>query len=470
MDRIARITRRDDVTAIAAALAAAVAAFVVAWSPVDFLVVAGAIFAFALVFRASDRTVLFLVGLSFPFEGLRLTVPAFQDAFLLRFFPDGIDLPVGYAFALIAIAAVLLNWLLALSSRRLPKPRLPLVLAAALFWGSAALSSISADDPLLTLKYAAYPIAFSYVAYVLLPAQLVRVKEDVLALVRGMVAAGAVAAAMGVASLFSVAPGAAWMANPIQVFGVWPIGDNHNLLAETLVATAPLALILSLGKKGRERFLLRALAAAMALVALLTFARTAWIALAAMAVVAVAYEYRRELRRRLWSVVLVGLLLVPLAALLAVVTSTPEAGGSTASRLVMTEFSLYLFGTHPIVGAGAGTFLDRLGQAQAFTSDFGAPLDAHGFGQKILAEQGIIGMVLFLYLLGRILQTLFGAVRASEPGSDERRALLLFAVAALGMMIYEGFNTTYYSPKMWLPIGAALAALPAWTGRKTPIV
>lgn len=462
---------RRDTVAVAAAIAVAVTSFAVAWSPVDFVVIAAAVAAFALILRAEDRTNLFILGLVFPFQGLRIYIPALQDELLLRFFPDGIDLPVGYAFAGLVVAALLTRWTFSLAARRVPKPRLPLVGAAALFWASAALSSIGAvDDRLLVLKYAAYPIAFSFIAYVLLPAQLVKGKEESLALVRGMVASGAFVAAMGAASLFAPGIEGLWRAAPLPIFGVWPVGQNHNLLAEALVATAPLALLLAELSRGRKKFLLRALSAAMALVALLTFARTAWIAFACMASVAIAFEYKEEIRRHIRLVVLVALLAFPLVAVFVMTSATREVGGSTASRLAMTGYSLYLFSSSPIVGVGAGTFISRLGQSQDFLQDFGDPLDAHGFGQKILAEQGIVGMVFFLFLLGRIAQVMFQAVRREEPGSETRRTLVFLSVAALGMIVYEIFNTTYYSPKMWLPIGAALAALPAWTGRKAPSI
>ncbi len=129
---------------------------------------------------------------------------------------------------------------------------------------------------------------------------------------------------------------------------------------------------------------------------------------------------------------------------------------------------MFEFSSHPIIGAGAGTFVERLGEAKDFLEDFGDPLDAHGFVQKILAEEGIVGFVLFLLLLGRIVQTFAAGVRAAES-PEARKTLLLFSLAAVGLVVYEIFNTTYWSAKMWLPIGLALAALPFWSKEKAPV-
>ena len=423
-----------------------------------------------IILRASDRTKLFIIGLLFPFQGLRLTLPRFEEQFLISIFPDGIDLSIGYIISLVLIAIVVLRFFADLISRRRPRFHLPLLGAAALFWLSAILSALNAgDEVVLSIKYAFYPIAFSYLAYAILPSALARDREELFGLVYGMVFSGALVALMGALSFVTGEGFALGRVTPIQIFGVWPIGSNHNLLAETLVATAPLALVLGEKHHSRRRFLLRMLALFMVIIALLTFARTAWIAFGTMAVLALILEYRREFARYKPQMIFAGAVLLPLFAALVIFSGTREVQCSTASRLAMTNYSLYLFSSHPLIGAGAGTFVSRLGQAKDFLMDFGDPLDAHGFGQKILSEQGIVGLVFFIFFLGRIVQTLVAAVKTLPLGSAERRTMLLFSLGALGLIFYEMFNTTYYSAKMWLPIGAAFAALPYYSKLRPPL-
>lgn len=438
--------------------------------PLDLIFVLALIGAVAVLLTIGDGTKLFVLGLLYPFQDWRILTPPFHDSALDAFFPHGIDLSVGNFFSLLVLFAFLIQLFLALAARQKPKLNLPLAGTAALFWLASFLSVYNAGDvsQLLSFKYVLYPIIFSYVVFVLLPAGVARRRDDVLSLAQGMFAAGVLAAAMGAASFFTAAGQAAGRATPISIFGVWPLGSNHNLLAETLVATAPLALLFAYRARGRKRMLCLLTAVLMTLIGLLTFARTAWIAFAIMAAVAAIVEYRGALRRHIWQTVAVLLLLLPLGAAFVLFSESRVVQGSTASRVALTNFALFEFSSHPIIGAGAGTFVERLGEAKDFLEDFGDPLDAHGFVQKILAEEGFVGFVLFLLLLGRIVQTFAAGVRAAES-PEARKTLLLFSLAAAGLIVYEIFNTTYWSAKLWLPIGLALAALPFWSKEKAPV-
>lgn len=424
-----------------------------------FLIVA-ALFLGAIFFSfLNDCYRLFILGLLFPFQGLRFIIPPVRGSFFTTFFPDGVDLSLVNVLALLYLFIAGAQLVFSLWRGKKVSLRWPPLLAAALFWLSGFISVANAEEgTLLSVKYVFYPIIFGYLAFVGLPALWVRNRENLKALAAGMLGSGVLAALIGLLSLFASSVGEFRRAAPISIFGVWPLGMNHNLLAETLVATAPIALAFAVFNPQRRRFFL-ALAAFLAAISLLTFARTAWIAFLVMTAAAVFLEFRGEARRAWRSIAVAAVLILPLAFYLFSLSATREVGGSTASRLAMTEFALHLWREHPWIGEGAGTFVPRLGQAKDFTSEFGDPLDAHGFGQKILAEQGIVGLAAFLLLLGVILRALWSAVRGLRAGSPERRVLLFLSLAALGMMSYEVFNTTYYSAKLWLPIGLALAAI-----------
>ena len=452
--------------AVIAAVALAAVGAVLQSQIILLLALAGAMGAFAM---AGDRIALFVLGFLYPFEGIRLYVQPDRGSLLTPLFPDGIDQTVVNVVALVLLLLVGVRTAIALlHGRRLSLP-MPFVAWVSLITLSAIVSTVNAeDDGLLSLKYALYPIAFSMIAFTLLPSALAKGRDDVLALVRGMVTAGAFACAMGAVSLF-LWDGGLLRARPLPMLGIAPLGWNHNLLAETLIATAPLAFALSYLGGAKERSRYRLLAAAMFAVALLTFARTAWIAAVVMTALAGWYGYRREWLGSWRRYLPTALLVIPLLAVLTLFSLTSEVRGSTASRAAMTDFSLYLFGTHPIIGAGAGTFLVRLGGAKAFTDDFGSPLDAHGIVQKVLSEQGAFGILALGALLVRLFLFLRARVRSLPEGTTDRRVLLLFAVSAFGMVIYELFNTTYWSAKLWLPVGLAVAAAAAWTGKRTPI-
>lgn len=428
---------------------------------------AGLIFIF---FFFDDRRNLWILGFLFPFQGIRLVLPAFRDATLLSFFPDGIDQSLGNIVALCIGVAFGLRWLAAWLQGKKRALSWPLFGTVAFFWFSAFLSSLNAEESrLLSVKYAFYPIVFCYAFYVFLPAQMIRSKEHFFALVRGMGVAGILTAVMGAASLFVGEVIGFRRVAPLPIFGIWPLGMNHNLLAETLVATVPLVILLALhaAQERRKRPLLF-VAGCMVVVALLTFARTAWIAFSLMGAAAFLFFSQTTLRRVWRQAILAVMLLVPLAAILLFSVLSRVEQGSTASRLAMTQFALYLFSRHPVLGAGAGTFVERLGGNMDFLQDFGDPLDAHGLGQKVFAEQGILGALCIGFFFVR-LGTVVWRRLAEAPTASDRHVLLLCGVAAFGMIAYELFNTTYYSAKLWLPIGVALAALPLYAKKKASV-
>lgn len=422
-------------------------------------------------FFLEDRWNLWLLGFLFPFQGIRLVLPAFHDATLLSFFPDGIDQSLGNMVALCIGVAFALRWFVAWLRGAHRPLSWPLFGAIAFFWLSAFLSSINAEDSrVLSVKYALYPIMFCYLFYVFLPAQMVRSREDFFSLLRGMSIAGILTAIMGTASLFFGEVIGFRRVAPLPLFGIWPLGANHNLLAETLVATVPLVILLALQQthERRKRILLF-FAGCMAVVALLTFARTAWIAFSLMGAAAFVFFSQATLRRTWRQLIVAAMLLVPLAAILLFSVLSRVEQGSTASRLAMTQFAAYLFSTHPILGAGAGTFVERLGGNTDFLQDFGDPLDAHGLGQKVIAEQGILGMLCIAFFFVRLGMVLWRRLKETTDAAGQH-VLLLCGLAALGMIAYELFNTTYYSAKVWLPIGVLLAAVPLFGKKNVPVV
>jgi hypothetical protein len=430
--------------------------------------------AFGLVlacFFFEDRTNLWILGFLFPFQGIRLVLPAFHDATLLSFFPDGIDQSLGNVVALCIGVAFGLRWLIDWARGTVRSLSWPLFGTILFFWLSAFLSTINAEEHrLLSLKYALYPIVFSYLAYVFLPAQLVRAKEDFFALIRGMTVAGVVTAVMGIASLFLGEVIGFRRVAPLPLFGIWPLGTNHNLLAETLVATVPLLIILALQQthRGRKR-LMFFVAGGMAIVALLTFARTAWIAFSLMGTAAFVFFSETTIRRTWRQVVVACMLLLPLIAVLLLTVLSRVEQGSTASRLAMTQFASFLFWTHPVFGAGAGTFVERLGGNRDFLQDFGDPLDAHGLGQKVFAEQGVVGALGIGFFFLRLALLAWRRLKATTSAEDTQ-VLLLCSLSAFGMIAYELFNTTYYSAKLWLPIGVLLVAVPLCSKKKVPVL
>ena len=91
-----------------------------------------------------------------------------------------------------------------------------------------------------------------------------------------------------------------------------------------------------------------------------------------------------------------------------------------------------------------------------FIAKYGAPLDSHGFGQKLLAENGLVGTVFFLIFIFLIFRKLY---RGIFQYIEHDKLLLPLSLAAAGGFFYQVFNTSYYKGRIWLPIALALVAL-----------
>lgn len=391
----------------------------------------------------------------FPFIGLRFLLPPFETGFLARLFPDGVDVAVPVIFGLAVCAA----WIAA-RLRHGPGARpfaAPLAVPFGIFLALALPSVVNAPSALLAMKYLVYPIGLAYLLNVALPATLLRTRTLLDQALAAFFWTGCAAAAMGFLSLGVVEPVAFPRASPFALLGVAPYGTNHNLLAETLVAVIPVGVWLTLSAAARHRATYAAGTILMTAVALLTFSRTAWLALALMTAAALVLRYRTEAARLWRPAAVAAVVVVPLFLFLIAAGGTSEVQGSNASRLSMSRFAVFLFRQHPLAGAGAGSFVTRIAGAEDFRRNFGDPIDAHGIVQKLLAETGLLGLFGWTLFWAVALHYLWRAWRGLPAGRDRDLLLFLFLSAA-GSLFYQLFTTTYFTGKLWLPLGLAAAA------------
>ena len=200
-----------------------------------------------------------------------------------RTFGGSIDVLVGELVA----AAVLAAWAIRLFFFRREKgrddsiPWLPLAIPYLVLVGAHVLSAFSSalPDPLLVLKYAVRPVLFVYVSSVILPVNFIRSRRRLLNAFLFMGLVGLFFAFDGIRSLFNLGEGF-YRAHPLPILGFIPIGDNHNVLAELLLTTFPFVFAWGVLMKdtGHERWAAY-VACLMMLIAVLTFARSAWITL-----------------------------------------------------------------------------------------------------------------------------------------------------------------------------------------------
>jgi O-antigen ligase len=329
-----------------------------------------------------------------------------------------------------------------------------------LFILASLLSLVNTDNFLGSLKYILRPLSFFYLMFVVLPYNVINSKKVLIKIFWTFFTVGIFVALMGLWSvLFPEGTGLFRRAIPLPVFGIHILGTNHNLIAEVLISVIPIGFILIWEEK--DIFIKKLLIIGvllMSVVNLLTFSRTGWIALAFELLVLVLIKYRKNIRNFFELGLLVFLILSPLVLYGYIFMTSEIVRSSNLNRLALTKIALETFAKHPIVGAGAGTFVEQVARDRWYIADFGSPLEAHGVVQKLLAETGILGFSTFFVLLGYIIWRLIRVYRCLTPESPYKYILLALILSSGGSIIFQLFNTSYFVSKLWLPLGVALAA------------
>lgn len=300
------------------------------------------------------------------------------------------------------------------------------------------------------------PLLFVYLLYVVMIGRLVTTPAAWLRVAKTWFGVGLAISAYGLISLFVVSPQGWVRATPFPLFGFTPLGVNHNLLAEPLVAIIPVGVWLAWYYRQRAQTKWWWGVGVMVVVCLLTLSRAAWLALGVEAAIGLwlyreqAWQWLKALAPE-FKVFGVTLVTAALGYMLYFLTST-VVSSSSGARWEVTEITLAYASVKPWFGYGPGTFVELLANSYVYTLEYGEALDAHGFIQKMLVETGIFGLVAFVGFLGWVLRTIAKQVR-----HDVFYQALLCMVA--GAMVFQLFNTSYLNSVLWLPIGLALAGV-----------
>ncbi len=398
-----------------------------------------------------------------PFLGIIISIPTGNIAFGQRAFGGSIDVSLAEVVFFCVLIAWALRMLFFWWRRRDQnwRPHFPLLWAYLPLIVAHALSVFSPlePDPYPVLKFALRPVAFDYFAFIALPINLIKSRRRLRAALGAFAAVGVFAAANGLLAMFFPQSGFLGRARPMDIFGVAVLGGNYNVLAELLVATAPATLALAyLVHSARFRRLLTGAAVFQCMIGLFTFTRTAWIVFILEAIF-LGWTIWRDRLHAYASALIIGLIvLLPFGIGMVAYSFSSMAKSSDSTRLMLSQIALQVFESSPIVGGGAGTFINRIGSTQVFLIEYGAPLDSHGFLQKIAAETGLLGLgalIIFIFLTFQFVRTRLRWIHRRAS----REVILLLITGTGGVFVYELFNTSYWTGKMWLPLGLLIAAI-----------
>ena len=310
------------------------------------------------------------------------------------------------------------------------------------------------------LKYVLRPITFVFLAYVVLPYLLLKdQKQQYLSIIKTMFWLAVAIALFGLSSLFVVSHMGWSRIVPYQIFGISPLGTNHNQLAEVLVALVPTAWYLYAFAKhkleGEHASLYAFVAISIMTIATLTLSRAAWVALAVQACIAIFYLIRfhwfKVFLKDKSAFILV--LFSPILAYMMFFLGSSIVTSSNVARVDAASIAYHYSKVSPWVGQGPGSFIYILADTAIFRAEYGDPLDSHGFILKMLLEQGIVGLILFVMFLLWVI----GYVSNSFLHTKDRALVLMVLCSVSGIITFQLFDTSYYSSIMWLPIGLGLA-------------
>lgn len=419
--------------------------------------------AVALAWRYPYET-FYLVAVASLLLGLTISIPIGELPIGLRAFGGAVDILMFE----VAAGALLVAWSLRMLTLwrgrrdRNWKPWLPLMLPFVLLVLAHALSAFSptGPDPIGVIKFALRPVFAVYLISIVLTVNFVQSERRLRVLLACLMLAALFFAFDGFRSVFVSGEANFERARPLFLFfGMNPLGGNHNALAQMMLIGMSAALSLgSLIRFEAERRLSFYAAMFMGLVAMLTLARSAWIALAGMLLLLGATIWRPYIKAHSAKLIAAAILLVPLAGYMISFSLSDEVRGSTDARSLLNQISVHAFRESPIVGIGAGTFTSRVGATYAYIVEFATPRDSHGVLQKILAETGSVGLLSFGLLMALVVLIIRADWKLIRAQKIRAEAYMYLVAGAFGLAIYQLFDTTYWTARLWLPVGIVLAA------------
>ena len=323
-----------------------------------------------------------------------------------------------------------------------------------------SLINIKYTDLFLSIKYIFRPIIFFYAVYVVLPYNIIKTKKQVINILWILFALGIFVSIMGISrAISSYMAGLPLMAGPTDWFNLYPIGAGHNLTAEILVNVIPFSLLLFWRTRNdRYKRLINVGIVLMVMVNLLTLSRSGWIAMFVMALLFVFLKYKEKKYQIFRYGALVLIILLPLILYMGYfVVSSPISQSSNINRIDLSEKAYELFLDYPVIGAGAGTFTQYLQLDKWYLLDYGGVVDSHGMAQKLLSETGILGFLTFGLFLIAVFLFLYKRYKRDDLTVEQRNFIIVALIVFVVNVIFQLFDTGYYTARMWWPIGIGMA-------------
>ncbi|NCN22335.1 O-antigen ligase family protein [Candidatus Falkowbacteria bacterium] len=404
--------------------------------------------------------ILFFLFLVKPKAGLylmALTLPVI--GFELAFFSLALPLIDFVALALLLAFAFRLAFNLLFSPNNLEELKLPLFFPFFLFLLVSFVSAILSEQIFYSVWYFCRWPLFLYLAYIFVPYNLIKDQKTLKKVIIAAATSSLIVLIFGFLSLYGQdLRDSFFRIRSVSLAGVFPFGENHNLIAEFLNVGAFFILSLRfLAKDLRLKRLLDVFFILSILGIILTFSRSGWIVLFLQGVAySIIYLRDRGLKRHdfIFPIILLLLFLSPLFFKMGRLQS--DNTSSNENRLLLTQIAFEAFKEKPLLGHGSGSFILLVEDNLRFATKYGEAIDSHGVLQKNLAENGVLGFLAWLFILAALIKIFIKAINKYSLNYPWLTPLIL---GALGGLFFQFLNTSYYKGKVWLPIVLVLLAI-----------
>ena len=140
--------------------------------------------------------------------------------------------------------------------------------------------------------------------------------------------------------------------------------------------------------------------------AILSFSRAAWISIFLQLSVWIYWKNKHSFKKyaSFWLLTLISVIIILLPLFWRMQILQTDNVSSTENRWLLTEIAYEAWQEKPLIGHGAGYFMNMVADNIRFTAKYGDAIDSHGFLQKIAVEIGLIGLFSWLFLLSVIIK------------------------------------------------------------------
>lgn len=251
-----------------------------------------------------------------------------------------------------------------------------------------------------------------------------------------------------------------------------PFFTEHGAYAAYLAMILPLAVLLTLARRGSARFFYGGASLLMALGVLFSLTRAAWVSLAIVIppTVGLWLWRQRSLKPVAWIAGLTALAFVTLAAAGAgglisrhAATVATESDPSNLERLNRWVAAIEMARDRPWLGVGFGAYEETYSQYRRktiVTELAYQRMSPHSEPMRQLSETGVLGFLAACWFVGTAFLVGWRSfTRSTEPGAG---LLSLALVAALGTYVVHSVFRTYIDlEKIHVPFWATLGLLAA---------